>query len=124
MTNEEAIELLENLKVCRQAHLLFNVEKEAVDMAVNALRKVGTMKDVFKSKQFLTLDDAVMVVVDRMELAKDDDREWVRCELEQRCFCCSSEYEMGYIEAVHDVNEKLKNALASLIASLFDNETP
>ena len=56
MTNEEAIELLENLKVCRQAHLLFNVEKEAVDMAVNALRKVGTMKDVFKSKRLLSAE--------------------------------------------------------------------
>ena len=38
MTREEAIELLENLKVCRQAHLLFNIEKEAVDMAIEALK--------------------------------------------------------------------------------------
>ena len=39
MTTEEAIELLENLKVCRQAHLLFNIEKEAVDMAIEALKE-------------------------------------------------------------------------------------
>lgn len=39
MTREEAIELLENLKVCRQAHTLFNIEKEAVDMAIEALQE-------------------------------------------------------------------------------------
>lgn len=118
MTNEEAIKML---KSKMDGHTDTSYEwAEAVRMAIEALHKVGTMKDIFKSKSFLTLDDAVMVVVDRMELAKDDDREWVRCELEQRCFCCSSEYEMGYIEAVHDVNEKIKSS----IASLFDNETP
>lgn len=37
MTREEAIELLENLKVCKQAHTLFNLEEEAVDMAIEAL---------------------------------------------------------------------------------------
>lgn len=124
MTNEEAIKNVNNFLLSLHTRGCVNIvipeAIEALQMAVNALQKVGTMKDIFKSKSFLTLDDAVMVVVDRMELAKDDDREWVRCELEQRCFCCSSEYEMGYIEAVHDVNEKLKNA----IASLFDNETP
>lgn len=122
MTNEEAIKNVNNfllsLKTCGRVNIVIPEAIEALQMAVDALQKVGTMKDIFKSKSFLTLDDAVMIVVDRMELA--DDREWVRCELEQRCFCCSSEYEMGYIEAVHDVNEKLKNA----IASLFDNETP
>lgn len=124
MTNEEAIKNVNNfllsLKTCGRVNIVIPEAIEALQMAVDALQKVGMMKDIFKSKSFLTLDDAVMIVVDRMELAKDDDREWVRCELEQRCFCCSSEYEMGYIEAVHDVNEKLKNA----IASLFDNETP
>lgn len=39
MTREEAIELLENLKVCKQAHTLFNIEKEAVDMAIEALKE-------------------------------------------------------------------------------------
>ena len=39
MTREEAIELLENLKVCKQAHILFNIEKEAVDMAITALKE-------------------------------------------------------------------------------------
>lgn len=39
MKPKEAIELLENLKVCRQAHLLFNIEKEAVDMAIEALKE-------------------------------------------------------------------------------------
>lgn len=122
MTNEEAIKNVNNfllsLHTGGRVNIVIPEAIEALQMAVNALQKVGTMKDIFKSKSFLTLDDAVMIVVDRMELA--DDREWVRCELEQRCFCCSSEYEMGYIEAVHDVNEKLKNAMASL----FDNETP
>ena len=124
MTNEEAIknvnDVLLSLYTRGRVNVVIPELIEALNMAVNALHKVGTMREVFKSKEFLTLDDAVMVVIDRMELAKDDDREWVRCELEQRCFCCSSEYEMGYIEAVHDVNEKLKNA----IARLFDNETP
>ena len=124
MTNEEAIKNVNNfllsLRACGRVNIVIPEAIEALQMAVEALQKVGTMKDIFKSKEFLTLDDAVMVVVDRMELAKDDDREWVRCELEQRCFCCSSEYEMGYIEAVHDVNEKIKSS----IASLFDNETP
>jgi hypothetical protein len=124
MTNEEAIKNMNNfllsLHTRGRVNIVIPEAIEALQMAVDALQKVGTMKDIFKSKSFLTLDDAVMVVVERMELAKDDDREWVRDELEQRCFCCSSEYEMGYIEAVHDVNEKLKNA----IASLFDNEAP
>lgn len=39
MTREDAIEVLENLKVCKQAHTLFNIEKEAVDMAIEAMKE-------------------------------------------------------------------------------------
>lgn len=124
MTNEEAMKNVNDVLLSLHTHGRVNIVipelMEALNMAVNALMKVGTMKEVFKSKEFLTLDDAVMVVIDRMELAEEDDREWVRSELEQRCFLCSSEYEMGYIEAVHDVNEKLKNA----ISELFEKNAP
>lgn len=39
MKPEDAIDILENLKVCKQAHTLFNIEKKAVDMAVKALKE-------------------------------------------------------------------------------------
>lgn len=54
-----------------------------------------------KTQLFLELDDAVMVVCDRMRLS--DDREWVRSELEQRCYLSNDQYGIGYDQARQDI---------------------
>lgn len=55
---------------------------------------------------FLSLDDAVIVICDKMQL--DVDRELVTAELEQKCYISNNQYDIGYHKALVDMQYKIK----------------
>lgn len=57
---------------------------------------------------FLTLDDAVHVIMDRMQLADEEMRELVYQELEQVCYLSDDQYEIGYDDALATIQEIAK----------------
>ena len=106
MTNEKAIELLENLKVCKQAHTLFNIEKEAVDMAIEALKQKPhwiplkyrpmTKEEVQETEETygikLTIDERVCFDCSMPE----DDQEILVCTKWGHVFIDRCEYDPDY----------------------------
>lgn len=57
---------------------------------------------------FLTLDNAVHVIMDRMQLADEEMRELVYQELEQVCYLSDDQYEIGYADALATIQEFAK----------------
>lgn len=57
---------------------------------------------------FLALDDAVRVIIDRMQLADEEMREIVHQELEQVCYLSDDQYEIGYADALATIQEFAK----------------
>ena len=93
MTREEAIELLENLKVCRQAHTLFNIEKEAVDMAIEALKEQRPHGEWIEHRQFYS----VGCFYSEYECSNCHDDVWQKTEWH---FCpnCGADMREGEVE--------------------------
>lgn len=61
-----------------------------------------------KTELFLTLDDAVRVVCDRLNLIAHCDREWLRNELEQVCYISNDEYSIGFEKARKDIMDMIE----------------
>lgn len=57
----------------------------------------------------LTLDDAVMVIVDRMKLVDEEMREIVRIELEQRCYFPDEQFYIGFETAKEKAIQSIKD---------------
>lgn len=57
---------------------------------------------------FLTLDNAVHIIMDRMQLADEEMRELVYQELEQVCYLSDDQYEIGYDDALATIQEFAK----------------
>ncbi len=56
----------------------------------------------------LTLDNAIHVIMDRMQLADEEMRELIYQELEQVCYLSDDQYEIGYADALAAIQEFAK----------------
>lgn len=57
---------------------------------------------------FLSLDNAVMVIVDRMKLVDEEMREIVRQELEQKCYLPDDQFYIGFETAKEKAIQSIK----------------
>lgn len=58
---------------------------------------------------FLSLDNAVMVIVDRMKLVDEEMREIVRQELEQKCYFPDKQFYIGFETAREKAIQSIKD---------------
>ena len=58
-----------------------------------------------KSKLFLSLDDAVEVVAKRLDC--NNSKEIIKQELEQKCYISTTDYEIGYRDALEEISKAI-----------------